>query len=224
MAQTADEKIEAALNTVPSQAVVTVQRHEMGADLVEITMVRKDYPLTILKNQVEKIGTYTGVGVWGVDVRRIKDPKGNIAKANFATKNLTDPERGVFRLEPFARAFAGVAKPYTIDSFVVSFEAQRPTEKTLKTFSSKSVALSGRQIPPPFGGLEYRVALFTQDPDRIAIPAEHNPAATAQKPATPPARANDSTLTIVLIAVAALAAGALVYFLTRPRGQGRQPT
>ncbi|MBX7134949.1 MAG: hypothetical protein K1X67_19960 [Fimbriimonadaceae bacterium] len=224
-AQTSEEKIEAALNSVPSQAVVTVRKHAMGADMVEITMLDPKYPLDLLRGQIERIGQFTGAGARGVKVGKTAQSDKGFVKATFATNNIIEDETGKFRLEPFARAFAGAPKPYTISAFLVSFEEQRPTEKSVKTYRSDAVALAGRAIPPPFGGLEYRVVLFTQDPDAIAIPDEHKePAPVVKKAVTPPPKSNQNTLTIVLIAVAALAAGALVYFLTRPRGPVPNPS
>lgn len=226
-AQTPEQKIEAALNSVPSQAVITVRKHPMGADMVEITMLDAKYPQDLLRGQIERIGQYTGAGARGVKVGKTASakPEQGFVKASFATNNLIETETGKFRLEPFARAFAGAPKPFTITAFIVSFDEQRPTEKSVKTYQSDAVALSGRAIPPPFGGLEYRVVLFTQNPDAIAIPDEHKPPVKAvKKPVSPPTKSNQSTLTIVLIAVAAIAAGALVYFLTRPRGPVPNPS
>jgi hypothetical protein len=220
-----DQKIESALNSVPTQAVVTVRKHNMGADLVEITMLDAKYPLDLLRSQVEKIGEYAGASSRGISVGRTShpNPKQQFTKASFATNNLIEDETGKIRLEPFAKAFSGAPKPYTIQAFVVSFEGLRPTERTLKTYGTKAVALSGRAIPPPFGGLEYRVVLFSQKPEEITIPDEHKESPPPPAKATPTAPAADEGrgLRVVLIVVAALAAGALVYFLlARP---GRTP-
>jgi len=218
-----DQKIEAALNSVPTQAVVTVRKHNMGADLVEITMLDAKYPLDLLRGQVEKIGKYAGAPARGVSVGRTShpNPKQQFTKASFATNNLIDEESGRVRLEPIAKAVAGGPGPHTIEAFIVSFEGLRPTERTLKTYGSATVVLSGRAIPPPFGGLEYRIALLGQNPDKITIPDEHKESALkpAKSAAAPPPQAENRTLRIVLIAVAALAAGALVYFLLARAGR-----
>lgn len=224
LAQPPDEKIEAALNSVPSQAVVVVRKHQMGADMVEITMLDPKYPLDLLRDQVRKVGEYAGSTSRGIQVGKTAAEKESqqFVKAAFATDNLIDEASGRLRLEPFARAFAGAPKPHTVQAFLVSFEGQRPTEKTLKTFQSETIALSGRAIPPPFGGLEYRVALFSQDPAKIAIPDEHQPAPPPPAKAEPAPRESGNGLKIALLVIAALAAGALVYFfMSRP---GRRPT
>lgn len=225
-AQMDDKKIEAALNSVPTQAVVTVRKHNMGADLVEVTMLDAKYPLDLLRRQVEKIGEYAGASARGVSVGRTShpNPKQQFTKASFATNNLIEEESGKLRLEPIAKAFAGAPRPHTIEALMVSFEGQRPTERTLKTYGSDAVVLAGRAIPPPFGGLEYRVVLLSQQPDKITIPEEHTqkPEPVAKSVQSPPPAEDNRTLRVVLIVVAALAAGALVYFLLSRSGRASE--
>lgn len=208
--------------TSPPQMMVVVRKHPTGADLVEITMMNRQYPEELLQAQCRHIGELTGVPVRGLAVyRQMIDPKNkNLAfvKASFATNGLIDLQKGAFWVEPLVRAFAGVPAPNTIYNMIVSFASVSPNESTLKRFQSDKVALSGRYDQGSAAGVEYRVAILRQEPDGIKIPllAEKVKAEEARGSTEGP-----SILIWILVVVAALSTGALVYFaVLRP---GRRP-
>jgi len=218
--QSGEQQIAAVLNSIRPDAIVTVKKHSSGADVVEVTMLDGKYPQKLLADQVMRMGLENGTGIRGLQVytTAAEDPQMRFVKASFATDDLVIGGRDArLRLQPIVRAFAGGPESHRIGALIVQFAGQKPTERTINTFRSDSVVLAGRVLDAPFEGLEYRVALLSQDPTQIAIPDFHDP--QAKKPEKKPEKAAPSSetpvLRFVLLGVAALAAGALVYFVVR---------
>lgn len=203
------------------QVSVVVRKHPTGADMVEITPVKADYPVELLRRQAEAIGVNTGVPSRGVSLTRVDygggKPELKFLKAKFATNNLIDRESGSLRLEPIVRAFTGAPEPFTVSVIDIHFADEIPDAKQIKKLKNESVAVVGNQqilsghkgVPT---GVEYRVMLLTQDPAKISIPVH--------APDLPTKTANDQTpgkrspvLLMALIALASISAGALVYCL-----------
>jgi len=130
---------------------------------------------------------------------------------------------GSVRLNPFAQAFAGAPKPWTIQALNLQFQGEVPTSSSLKSYLGKSVRVEGRfenASNPKLADLEYRIQLLSQDPSKFDVP----------EPGAPPAKLASATgtkssvdwTTFAVFVIAALSLGALVYSLLlrgRPRGR-----
>ena len=196
--------------TVRPEAFVVVRKHPTGADLVEITMVDPSYPSRTLRERVTKLGEYLGTPVRGVFV---SDPRlpgyAGSTKATFGVDGII--QNGKFRLTPIARAFAGIEKPNQVSGISVVFEKQTPTADTVKDFRSDAVDVQADSQPGSIG-IEYRISIKDQNPDHIEIPDSALAVATGPNQTVP--RGGPDTATYVLIGIAAVAVGALVYSLT----------
>jgi len=195
--------------------IISVRRHNMGADLVEITMRDADYPVDLLKRQIETMCKSYDAPPRGLFAGNVplSDPKQTAVKASFATNGIMDPQAGSFKIEPMLKAFAGVPAPHTVQGFAIEFQSVVPTKITVSKYTLPNV-VTGEAVyskDPVLHGLEYRVKLLTQDPAQITFP-DHLEAGKANS-AQPPTQTSDNRSTIiVLVCVAGLAAGALVYF------------
>jgi len=198
-------------DTLRPGVTVVVKEHATSADLVEITVLDADYPPELLKEQARKIGDAVGSASRGVQVwsKPLDDTNARLSflKATFATDHLIDRAQGVLRLAPIIRAFAGVAEPYTITGISVMFDGEAPSSQIVRTFASEALVVEGRATSTP-PGIEYRVLLLSQNPEALDVPERVD-----STPISPAARTNGSsrTVLIALCALAALAAGALVY-------------
>lgn len=208
---------------VKPQVSIVVREHATSAEIVRITALAPDYPPERLQRQAERIGEGTGSPSRGVHLEsQLLDPANErlrFVTATFATDHLIDRATGTLRLEPIVRAFAEAGSANAITGLSIMFDAEIPTEKVVRTFSSPAVEVEGRftQNPP---GIEYRVRLLTQDPSQIQIPES----ALEAPPISPEPRTNrpSTPVMIALGALAAIAAGVLVYLaLLRTPGGGK---
>ncbi|MCH8274181.1 MAG: hypothetical protein IH851_05265 [Armatimonadetes bacterium] len=199
--------------------IIRVQKAPTGADYVHIQMVAADYPADLLRRQCEMVGEYAGTPVRGLRISQTplsagpEDEDMRVLGADFATDFIIDADRGILRLLPFAKAFAGAPSPHTVRCLAIAFEGVTPQEDvTLRNAETDSATVRG-VYDARMGVVEYRVVLTTQDPSRIDIPE------TAQQqtipPETPSKERSDSAI-IWWIAGAAALAGLLVYFALRP--------
>ncbi len=212
------------------EATVVVTRHPTGADLVEVTVVRADYPPDALRRACERVGELTGVPVRGLTVGNTNPLSGKgFPKATFATNGLVADAPPRFRLEPVLRAFGFSASP--LKALAIIYNGERADASVLRTFATPAahgrpagaLRVAAQRLPPgpgsPAGGVEYRTLLTDARESDVVLPG---PRAAGARPApsAPPA-APDNTLPIVG-AVGALAAGGLVYALVaRPRPDPR---
>lgn len=200
---------ESLFRTVKPEATVVVRKHRLGADLVEITVLNPQYPSSVLRAQAEAIGKYLKLEPRGVLL--IPEDLGNggvLNKITFGVDGLYDPQQGVYRLNPIVKAMAGIPAPYTLHGLSVIFEQATPGPQSLRNFYSDAVRVESDAQPGI--GVEYRVQLLTQDPDRIDIPDTSQQASvTVVRKQT----ARSDGFLWGLIVVAALALGALVYSL-----------
>ena len=208
-------------------ATISIRKHPMGADMVDITMKAAGYPPKLLDAQLKALGTFLGSQPRGVQIGDVildeTNPNSKFLKASFAVDGVIDRKVGSVRLRPFVQAFAGAAKPWTINSVEFQFQGEVPTEKMLQYFRSKGEIVEGKfenTKDARTAGIEFRVQLLSQDPAKIDIPEPgDNPAPPIKKPVPPPGM--DWT-TIIVFIVAAGAVGALVYsLLLRGRPKGR---
>lgn len=209
--------------TTKADVIISVKKHNTGADIVEVSLVKRNYPAKLLNDQILKLGEYLHSNVRGLQIYIYQiDPKApalDVLKAKFAVDGLIDKTQQVYRIEPILKAFAGAPDPYTIKGISLLFEGEAPvkdrTISTLNTSSVRAEAIFTDNLP---AGIEYRIELLEQDPNKISFPEKHvQPDKLVKAPG-----ASKKTLIIVLFAVAAVALGALVYFsvlrsATQPR-------
>ncbi len=210
---------------VPPQITIVVKEHPATPDLIEITMLDPNYPQDRLREQILKIGEMTGTGVRGLNIRQVqfdtKVPQGFI-KANFATDHIIDRVGGTLNLGSLVEPFLGSPEPFEIRSFMITFDGEVPGAKTLRVFADRYVAVKAENIESP-PAIDYRVVVFSQDPEQVNIPLEPSQAQPADDAEPVEVRRLPLPLLISLIVIAGLAAGALVYFalLKTPRaGRG----
>jgi len=201
--------------SVRPQIFVVIREHPTGADLVEITAVDPEYPRELLKSQIERLGQTLNNSARGLF---ISDPRSaNYAgtiKATFGIDGLI--EGGRFQLTPLIRTLAGAPAPNVVEGVSVVYEKQRPSVETVRDFRSSAVDVQADAQPGSIG-IEYRVHIKDQDPAKIEIP--DSALATAQVANQSVPSGGLDMVTVIVIGVAAVAVGALVYSLTlrRPR-------
>jgi hypothetical protein len=187
-----------------------VKEHPTGAEDVEVTVLDGRYPETLLRSQMDELGRRLGTPPRGLIVYRDDvAPEISFLKATFAVTGLIDRPRGILHLEPIVQAFAGAPAPFTVNGLDVLFENETPNTHTVKAWQGDSAEVEALFQQGAVPMIEYRVKLLTQDRDKISIPSE--PTAEAPKVEPPQPKSHSDVLMIVLIAVAALAVGALVY-------------
>jgi hypothetical protein len=199
------------------QIQVLIQEHPTGAEDVTVAAIDAGYPADLLSDQVQKLGTYLGVEPrWAGPI----EMRAGSPSAKFSVNGLIDKEKKVFRLQPIVRAFAGAPSPNTVDTIQILFVRERGWQDDLLTYELPGVVeLEAMRHNDP-DMLEYRVHLLTQDESKIVIPEKHAPPPAPNKVVvTEPSK----TLYYVLLGVAGVAAGVLVYLAllrSKPRRAG----
>lgn len=210
--QTPTESKPAGGREVKPDVTVVVWEHSTGADMVEITPLAQDYSPGALADQCRKIGTLVGVPIRGLAMERVSLDKSNpnlgFVKARFAMDGLVDKPNNLLRLGAIAKAFAGGLPPNEVKGILVILRDFVPNKKTIRAFSNDSVRVMARVVPAP-NALEYSIELLSQDPDKIEIPEQIPETRTEPKPQENPS--SPSGLVWVLLGVAGVAAGVLVY-------------
>jgi hypothetical protein len=214
---------ESLFGKVRPQITIVVKEHVSGADMVEMTLLEARYPPELLRNQIGVLGLRLGSEPRGVQV--YSETLGDndrlaFTKASFAVDGLIDRPMGIVRLGPIAQAFSGAPEGHRIEALTVIFDGEVPNARTVQTFHTDHVSVEGR-YNRDFGGLEYIVALRTQDPELLSIPETVAQAerASAQNSSAP----RTDWLLWTLLGIAAVAAGCLVYWslLRAPAGARR---
>ena len=204
--------------TVTPDVLVLGKKHPSGADIVEVSVTSATFPPELLQQRLTAMCTDLGYGPHGLQVYNAQiNGSGtpmNFLKAKFGTNGLIDNASGALRLQPIARAFAGIPAPNTVKGISVTFDSLKPDSRTLRTFKNSAVELEAQYNQPPAAGLEYRVSLLKQEPNAITIPdhAEPTPAKTTSDTKADASAASPPWVTGLLLGVTAIAFGALVYF------------
>lgn len=211
-------------STVRPDIIVVVREHETTAEMVQVTVMKEDYPPMLLKGQIDKVAALLGSTARGIQISSPNlgtKEKVTFIRAEFATNGLIDRELGLVRLEPIVKAFAGAPEPYTVTGIKIAFENERTTKKMHRRLPIPDVLdLEGRASTTPVG-IEYQVKLISQDPEKIVIPDEYKPAANqpaSQEPSSTPNKA----LLVGLFVLAGVALGALVYLALLRTGGARK--
>lgn len=204
----------------PGATVVIKQ--DQGSELVQISMLHPTYPTGLLQQQIGKLGVELGVPPRGimVFVQKYGDTETQkLVKAQFAINGLMNTMRGETNLQAVARMFAGVPAPYTIHMIQVILDGETPQERTLNAYANDGIVVSGTANTNP-NTIDYLIQLRTQDPTKITIPRSH----IADEPVKPQPKGVggfNTNLLMVLIVLASIAAGALVYFVMLGRTVSR---
>lgn len=211
---------------VHPDVTVVVQKHSTGADMVEITMGDPNYPLPLLEAQANTICSLIGSPARGLMVTKDEvgttgDPALTFVKATFATDGLIEPD-GALKVEPIIKGLAGAPAPYTIHGISITFEGMAPNPHTVREFSIPNVLDAAARYTPNgvLKGVEYRVLLKTQEPDRITFPDHYQP--PAPEPPAPIAPEPTHYGLFISFLVAGIVLGALVYLIMlRSGSRGR---
>lgn len=208
---------------VRPDAYVKVSKDSSGVDILEVTMLKANYPADLLRQQLTDLGKTLGSETKIILAERHNPTTGQsgsgLLRITASVPGLIDRKKNVLGLQALARAFAGVAEPNTIDGLMIQYTSETPNAKVIQRFTSQNVRVSGQADPRT--GVEYRITLISQVPAEIVIPeGEETTPAVAKPPVPPPS--GPGTGVIILIIVAALALGALVYsLLVRQRPNAR---
>lgn len=202
---------------------VVVSEHQTTADMVEVTALRDDYPIELMREQCERLGAILGAPVRGLQVTKTPlssdDPKLAFVKAKFATNNIIRREDRTLHVQPILRAFAAAPDPFTVKQIQVVFAGERPNEQTVRTLSKPGVLNAVARASNAPAGIEYSIELLTQDPDKIVFPERLEKPEPLQE--EQPEKGSNQTVLIALLAIAAVSLGALVYSLFLRSGQKR---
>ncbi len=210
-----------ALETMVSPQVnIRISEHATGAEIVEITMLDPEYPVSMVDGFAKKLGELAGSPPRGLKAGLVvidEEKKLGFVRASFATDNLIDHVTQKLDLNTVIKAFLGAPEPNTIKTLQVVFEGEKPGARTLKSFTDPNLnyAVMGEVYQNP-DSIEYRVNLATQDPQLINVPMNADEA--VKKKANPMSGPRITMPVAILIAAAGIALGALVYFamLRRP--------
>jgi hypothetical protein len=154
-------------------AIIQVEEHDLGPEVVTIQMRKPDYPAELLAQQIQAIGRENNSNIRGLRIGAMEIPtekfKFEVLTAEFATDDLIDSNTGALRMTPIIRAFAGAPEPHTIENLSIIFVGEKPRPTTLQGFADDNIRVAGRfsQFPE---GLEYQVRFLTQDPEKISVP------------------------------------------------------
>ena len=200
-------------SSVRPQVVVYIREHQTGANMVEMSMVEPGYPPDLLQKQIMDLCKRLNSQPMGLTIYQeelvANQPNLRFLKATFAVVGLTDMQGGV-NLTPLLQAFAGAPAPNTVKGMMVVLDDFVPVpKKTLRNFKSPAVDIQGRvdQNPP---AVQYDIQLLSQNPSEINVQAESEK--VEKTPVSAPPQKTPSPILWMLIVLAGLCVGALVYF------------
>lgn len=201
--------------SVKQEASINVRKHEMGAELVEITFQGTNYPESAIIEKVNRLGEELGDAPRGTQASAVD---GRFAKVTFAINGLISTKSPRFNLAALARAMAFGDHP--IRSFSVFFEGLDPDRNTPARWFADNDAwmLEGMGMAVP-RGIDYRIKVNTNNPKDIFMPGNQPLSSEKDKKVS----GNGSKIFIFGgIIVGAIAIGLLVYSaLLRPRSNAR---
>lgn len=211
---------------VKPDVIVIVREHvKTGADLVEISLVKADFPASTLRRQIDALGKELGSNPRGVVVGTQSlqtTRKLEYLRATFAVDGLIEHDLSTLRIQPLLRALAGVKEPNTIHGINILFDGEKPTKLTVEKYHLDKVLRSEARFLPFPRGIEYRVELLSQNPSEISFPDKLDQP-NEKAPQTTSVPRDNRVILFVLFGIAGIALGALVYFAML-RGAPRKPT
>jgi hypothetical protein len=198
------------LRSVRPDLAIVIEKHETGADMVQIRMLAEDYPRELLERQIHELARQLNSNARGLAIAA-EDLGGEslvFLTATFATNGLIDRDQGVLRIQPILRAFAGAPEPHTVQGLMIAFQNEEPTPQMLQSYRLPGVVEAQANATAHPKGIEYRVRLISQDPEKIVFPEKLD----APPPATATIAPGPNPMLILgLFGVAAVALAGLVY-------------
>ncbi|CAN5530201.1 hypothetical protein BH11ARM2_BH11ARM2_02200 [soil metagenome] len=203
---------------VRPEIAITVRQTASGTDSVEITPLNPDYPPGQLQDRAKEIAESLGEEPRGLLLQKLDF--GSLAgrnpiSASFGMDGLVNRQEGTVKLANLVRPFAAEG----IKGMSIVCEGFKPTKATVLSYRSEGVQMLAS---PQSGGVgaEFRVLLSSTDPTKIDIPDRQEP--KKQPYPKKEVQPGPDYVTYGIVAVAALALGALVYSLMlRPRSKPR---
>jgi hypothetical protein len=205
-------------DTVRTQVIVKISKHQSGADMVEVSLEDEGYPAELLRSQIDDLGKRVGVPARGLKMSMHEIAASGqtlqFLKCTFAINGLLDHNTGKVQLQQLVQAFVGDHGKYTVKGMSVLLDGETADERSVRSFTSDAVEVQGIRINEPLG-LDYRILIKTTEPSAIFIPSWSGDKLPT-KTVPPPKQGVDWPL-YSMATVAALAVGVLVYsFLLRP--------
>ncbi|MFN3963264.1 MAG: hypothetical protein ACK4NQ_09850 [Fimbriimonadaceae bacterium] len=194
---------------------ILVRKHQMGADMVQVTMLKGDYPSELLRQQILLMPTYGTTPPRGLEIFG-GSPGKTLRQAMFAVDGLLKPETGEINFEAIVKPFLGSPEPFEIDTMIVVVEGMPAVPNTtLVEHATDTVLLKG--VPLGNDSMEYRISVASQDPEKVKIPSKYQPVGKPEAQAKGSSGHHRQRLLIGIGVAGVIAAGALVYSLTRRR-------
>ncbi len=199
--------------TTPPDISILVAKMPIGADMVTITLRAPNYPLLTLQSQCKALGVAMGSDSRGLQIFKMAPAIAGgpaLIKASFATDGIINRQTGDLHMEAIVRNFVGTPPPYSLKSFLISYDGERPTGTTVQQYSKGPIRLQGVSSLRP-QGIEYHIVTETQNPALVHIPStvEKQPQVAKVEPAP---KGNLHPLVIPLLCIGVLGTLALVYF------------
>lgn len=160
-------------DSIRPEANIVIKRHSMGADLVEITVLSKEYPAESLRAKIASLGKYLSVEPRGVAVNSVVlDPTSKVGaflKASFAVDGLIRSTEPRLNLRPILQAFGTGSDP--LKKLSVQFAGVVESRDTFSRFlpddGTVRIEAIATRTPP---GIDYHVDVVTDDPEKIILP------------------------------------------------------
>jgi hypothetical protein len=204
---------------------VVVQEHALGPDLVEISLLDGRFSPDELRSRVEALCQLTGEPARGLDIRMVRLGSRRdraFLKASFGTGNIIRLQQGLIDINPILKAFAAPSPSGSpTQSMIITIAGLPPSERTLRTFESDAVAVSGRRVGSS-NAVEYRAYIKAPDPEKVSVPIDPSTAEASQAAGGASVSERPMWIVWVLALLASAALAALVYSLFgRLQGRGR---
>jgi hypothetical protein len=196
--------------SVRPEASLVVRKHQMGADLVEVTVLEAGYPKEVLQAKVEGFGVLLKDQPRGLVVAE----SGGFLKASFAINGVVGNAEPRLNLVAIAQAFGFGNRP--LRTISIFFDGLIPTAEIPARWFPKDETwmLEGVATQSP-KGIEFRMKINAKSPNQIVLPGKSE-AQQVNKQASQ--KNSPDFLLIGALIVGAIAVGLLVYSaLIRPR-------
>jgi hypothetical protein len=209
--------------TVRTDATIVVQKHRLGPDEFEITVLDKAYDAAVLAQQCNDFAKRLGSSARGLSVGRvtIDESKGiSFVKAKFTVDGFIDMQNGKVRIQELLRAFSTGPEGSRIRGYSLVLQNLKPASSMVRLYNGEGVRAQAEEIATGVG-IEYRILVESSKTDEVIFPDRVEEQKQAAKPSD--TGSGSSVMGWIALAVAGVAAGVLVY-LALLRGGRPKPT